>query len=69
MLIAQITDLHVEPGLEVKGNTIETVGRAVAHLNAFSPRPDLVIVTGDLVARERLDGEAEILFLMTGIRG
>ena len=67
MLIAQITDLHVEPGLEVKGNTIETVERAVAHLNALSPHPDLVIVTGDLVARERLDHYQALAVVLGGL--
>lgn len=52
MLAAQITDLHLEPGPEIDGNAIETVARVVAHLNGFVPRPDLVVVTGDLVARE-----------------
>ena len=58
MLIAQITDLHVGQVLDVEGNTIDTldgVRRAVVHLNALSPRPDVVVITGDLVAEEQLD--------------
>ena len=54
MLIAQITDLHVEPGMNAKGNTVEITQRAVKHLNLLKPRPDAVVVTGDLVAEERL---------------
>ena len=57
MLIAQITDLHVGEVLDVGGSTIDTlecVRRAVAHLNALSSHTDVVIVTGDLVAEERL---------------
>ena len=57
MLLAQITDLHAGQMLELDGGTIDTleaVSRAVAHLNAFLPRPDVVMVTGDLVAKERL---------------
>ncbi len=55
MLIAQITDLHVGDRLEVDGreiDTLEGMHRAVAHLNALVPRPDAVVVTGDLVAEE-----------------
>ena len=56
MLIAQITDLHAGEVLDIGGKTIDTlecVRRAVAHLNALSSHPDVVIVTGDLVAEER----------------
>lgn len=58
MLLAQITDLHAGRSLQLDGSTIDTLdgaSRAVAHLNAFLPRPDVVLVTGDLVAEERLD--------------
>jgi len=56
MLISQITDLHAGQVLEVDGCTIDTLAclqRAVAHLNRTSPRPEAVLVTGDLVAQER----------------
>ncbi len=55
MLIAQITDLHAGERLKLDGRNIDTldgVHRAVAHLNALVPRPDAVVVTGDLVAEE-----------------
>ena len=55
MLIAQITDLHVGDRLTIDGrdiDTLEGLRRAVAHLNALLPRPDAVVVTGDLVAEE-----------------
>jgi len=57
MLIAQITDLHVGDRPKVDGrdiDTLEGLRRAVAHLNALVPRPDAVVVTGDLVAEETL---------------
>lgn len=52
MLFAQITDLHVGlPGslLAGRSDTAAFLARAVARLNAIAPRPDFVLVTGDLV--------------------
>lgn len=54
MLIAQISDLHVstpETTNERVLRTREHLERAVAHLNGLSPRPDVVVATGDLVER------------------
>ena len=52
LLIAQITDLHIDdrsPRVNpLKGDTRERLSRVVAYLNAFEPRPDLVLTTGDL---------------------
>ncbi len=52
LLIAQITDSHLKAsGVRLFG-AVDTYGaleRAVAFLNAFEPRPDVVIHTGDLV--------------------
>lgn len=52
MLFAQITDLHVGlPGALLAGRS-DTAGfldRAVARLNGLRPRPDFVLVTGDLI--------------------
>jgi 3',5'-cyclic AMP phosphodiesterase CpdA len=52
MLFAQITDLHIrEPGRLIAGR-IDTAGyldRAVARLNALDPRPEFLLITGDLV--------------------
>lgn len=71
MLIAQITDPHViEAGRLTFGHVdcAEALARAVAHVNAVAPHPDLTLVTGDLVndgtpaqydqARAILDGLA-----------
>ena len=54
MLIAQISDMHLStPGsrFEEIYRTAEHLARAVAHLNALEPRPDVVLATGDLVDR------------------
>ena len=51
MLIAQITDCHIRlPGKPLYGalDTTPYLERAVAALNVLDPRPDLVLLTGDL---------------------
>jgi 3',5'-cyclic AMP phosphodiesterase CpdA len=49
MLIAQITDIHLgfEPGNPDELNR-RRLDQTLAHLRAFKPRPDLLLVTGDL---------------------
>ncbi|MDA0269291.1 MAG: phosphodiesterase [Cyanobacteria bacterium] len=52
MLIAQITDLHIQPEGEKAYGIVDTnqfLAAAVAQLNHLNPQPDLVIATGDLV--------------------
>lgn len=54
MLIAQIADTHIStPGgrNDRHYRTAEHLERAIAHLNALTPRPDVVLATGDLVER------------------
>jgi 3',5'-cyclic AMP phosphodiesterase CpdA len=49
--IAQISDLHIKsPGQLAYGrvDTAAALARCVAALNAFAPRPDLVVISGDL---------------------
>jgi len=52
MLVAQISDLHVRPAGQRYKNAVDSnrmFADAVAHLNRLDPRPDLVLITGDLV--------------------
>jgi 3',5'-cyclic AMP phosphodiesterase CpdA len=52
VLIAQISDLHVKPvGLRAyqRVDTAAALARCVEELNRFVPRPDLVVISGDLV--------------------
>lgn len=63
MLIAQITDLHAGSRVKLPGYTVdslERVAKAVAHLNALDPAPDLVLATGDLT-RDGARAEYEAL--------
>ncbi len=52
MLIAQITDLHIQPEGEKAYGIVDTnqfLAAAIAQLNRLNPQPDLIIATGDLV--------------------
>ncbi|MFV2040201.1 MAG: phosphodiesterase [Acidimicrobiales bacterium] len=56
MLIAQITDFHIVEAGSLMNDRVDTAGMlraAVAHINAMTPRPDVVIATGDLVNNGR----------------
>jgi 3',5'-cyclic AMP phosphodiesterase CpdA len=70
MLIAQITDLHIStPGSDNDrhSRTAEHLERAVAHLNGLSPRPDLVLATGDLVERGEPEEYARLRAILDGL--
>lgn len=52
MLLAQISDPHVRPEGQLYKGVVDSnrmLRDAIAHLHALDPRPDLVLVTGDLV--------------------
>lgn len=52
MLIAQISDLHIKPAGQFAYRRIDTaaaLARCIKELNRFVPRPDLVVISGDLV--------------------
>jgi 3',5'-cyclic-AMP phosphodiesterase len=51
-LIAQISDLHVKPSGVLAYGRVDTAAaltRCVNELNRFVPRPNLVVISGDLV--------------------
>lgn len=50
-LIVQISDLHIKRPGALAYNRVDTAAaltRCIAELNRFSPRPDLVVISGDL---------------------
>ncbi|QDH60678.1 phosphodiesterase [Pandoraea pnomenusa] len=61
MLFAQISDLHIKRPGKLAYRRVDTAAyltRCVARLNTLAPRPDFVVLTGDLVdfgAREEYD--------------
>ena len=51
MLIAQISDLHLRASgdpLQGRIDTIAALDDCIGHVNRLSPRPDIVLATGDL---------------------
>lgn len=51
-VIAQITDLHIKPQGELVCGRVDSAAaltRCIKELNRLSPRPDLVVISGDLV--------------------
>ena len=52
MLIAQFSDTHIKPKGRLAYNKVDTasmLAKAVAHLQALPQKPDLLVITGDLV--------------------
>lgn len=68
MLIAQITDTHVvRDGARAYQDQVDTNAmfeQAIARLNALSPRPDLVVITGDLTDHGTAEEYAELKRLL-----
>ncbi|MEI9806204.1 MAG: phosphodiesterase [Pseudolabrys sp.] len=51
ILIAQISDLHIKRPSELAYGRVDTaaaLSRCIIELNRFSPRPDMVVISGDL---------------------
>jgi Icc protein len=51
MLIAQITDTHIKAPGSLSYGKVDTclyLQQCIAHINKLSPRPDVVLVTGDI---------------------
>src|SRR5690348_13688946 len=51
VLIAQISDLHIKPPGELAYGKVDTAAalrRCVTELNRLDPRPQLVVISGDL---------------------
>ncbi len=52
VLIAQISDLHIKRPGECAYEMVDTAAaleRCIGHLNRFRPRPDFVVISGDIV--------------------
>ena len=66
MLLAQISDLHFLPHGTLAFGRVDVAGcleRAIDHLAALQPRPDAVLISGDLTN----DGDAAVWAELTGV--
>ena len=71
MLIAQVTDMHIKADGQLaygRVDSAEKLARCVAHLNRLSSRPDIVLMTGDLVDMGRPDEYAVLRRLTDDLR-
>jgi len=71
MIIAQISDPHItneEQAAARANDSAAHLQRAVAHLMALSPLPDLVLVTGDCVNNGRFDEYVRFQELLRPLR-
>jgi len=67
MLIAQISDPHVRPAGQLYQGVVDSnrmFEEAIAHLHALGRRPDLVLLTGDLVDEGRPEEYAQVRRLL-----
>jgi 3',5'-cyclic AMP phosphodiesterase CpdA len=70
MLIAQLSDPHVRPeGVLYQGvvDSNAMFAAAIGHLNVLDPRPDLVLLSGDLVDKGEPAEYAHLRKLMAGL--
>jgi 3',5'-cyclic-AMP phosphodiesterase len=67
-LIAQISDLHVKPMGVLAYRRVDTAAafaRCIKELNRFTPRPDLVVISGDLVDSPSKEAYDHFIRLLT----
>jgi 3',5'-cyclic AMP phosphodiesterase CpdA len=69
--VAQISDLHIKaPGKLAyrRVDTAQALSRCIATLNAFTPAPDMVVISGDLVDTPTEEEYLHLQRLLTGLR-
>lgn len=67
MLIAHLSDPHVRPDGVLYQGVVDSNAQfaaAIAHVNALAPRPDLVLLSGDLVDHGHADEYAMLARLL-----
>ena len=71
VIIAQISDLHVKRPGALAYNRVDTaaaLARCVDELNRFTPRPDLVVISGDLVDTPAAEEYDHLLALLSPLQ-
>ena len=67
MLIAQLSDVHVRPRGKLYKDVADSnrmLSEAIAHLHGLDRRPDVVLLTGDLVDEGHPDEYSTALELL-----
>lgn len=67
MFIAHISDLHIRQPGELAYRRVDTAAhlrRCIAHIVAYRPQPDIVVITGDLVDSGRPEEYAHLTELL-----
>src|SRR5437763_14417750 len=70
MLICQLSDLHVRPPGELAYRRVDTaafVRRCVSHIAHLAPRPDAIVITGDIADRGLPEEYAHALTLLEAL--
>lgn len=70
MLVAQISDLHIQPeGALYQGivNSNRMCCEAINHLHTLDQRPDLVLITGDIVDKGTVEEYRVALKILSGL--
>jgi 3',5'-cyclic AMP phosphodiesterase CpdA len=70
VLIAQLSDPHIRPKGKLYKGQIESnrmFAEAIEHLHGLDRRPDLVVLSGDLVDRGQADEYAMVRELLAGL--
>jgi 3',5'-cyclic-AMP phosphodiesterase len=70
MLIAQLSDPHIRPPGQLYRGVVDSnamFSQAIAHVHALDRRPDLVLITGDLVDAGQPEEYAHALALLKAL--
>lgn len=70
MLLAQITDTHINAGRRKSLGKVDTAGcldAVIEHLNGLQPRPDAVVITGDLTDEGQPDEYATLRDILSAL--
>lgn len=71
MLIAHLSDPHVRPEGELYQGVVDSNAQfaaAIAHVNTLDPRPDLVLLTGDLVDHGHVEEYGMLARLLAALK-
>ncbi|WP_321817244.1 MULTISPECIES: phosphodiesterase [unclassified Paraburkholderia] len=69
-IIAQLSDLHIRPAGVLYQDVVDSnamLANAIATLNALAPRPDFVLITGDLTDEGAPEEYVELRRLLTSL--